>query len=131
MFQVMIQSINSHFYVVVLILISDMEDPALCNDYLGRQSCYSATLTATVPHTISTFIVQAIAVSRKSGFGIAKPLNLKIFKEVFLTLKMPYSVQRGEQISILATVYNYRKEQIGVKAFSQYLVSNNKKRSLQ
>nr|BAJ05269.1 complement component C3 precursor [Diadumene lineata] len=102
-------------------VISDQEDAALCNQYLGRPSCHATSLTATVPHTISTFIVQAIAVSNQSGFGIAKPLNLRIYKDVFMTLKMPYSAQRGEQISILATVYNYRSDDIRVNF---YLTTN-------
>ena len=61
----------------------------------------------TVPDTITTWVMQAIAVSNTTGFGLTPPFNLKAFKTFFVSLKLPYSAQRGEQVSVIATVFNY------------------------
>ena len=66
-----------------------------------------AELAVTVPDTITTWVLQAVAVNSVTGFGMAKPLNLLASQEFFVSLKLPYSAQRGEQVSIMATVFNY------------------------
>jgi hypothetical protein len=63
---------------------------------------------------MTTWVVQAMGVSNTTGFGIAKPLHITTFKPFFIYLSMPYSVQRGEEVSILATLFNYRKYEIAV-----------------
>ena len=61
----------------------------------------------TVPDTITTWVLQAVAVNNVTGFGMAKPLNLLASSDFFVSLKLPYSAQRGEQVSIMVTVFNY------------------------
>ena len=46
---------------------------------------------------------------------MARPLYVRTFKEVFVSLRLPYSVQRGEQISVIATVFNYAEFNLKVK----------------
>ncbi|XP_028394711.1 complement C3-like [Dendronephthya gigantea] len=62
----------------------------------------------TVPDTITSWVLQAIAVSNTTGFGVTPSFSLKVFKPLFLSLKLPYSAQRGEQISVITTVFNYK-----------------------
>ena len=64
-------------------------------------------LHANLPDTITTWVVQAVGISNQTGLGVARPLYIQTFKEFFVSLHLPYSVQRGEQISVIATVYNY------------------------
>jgi hypothetical protein len=52
--------------------------------------------------------MQAIAVSNTTGFGLTPPFNLRAFKPFFVSIKLPYSAQRGEQVSVIATVFNYK-----------------------
>ena len=61
----------------------------------------------TVPDTITTWVMQAIAVSNTTGFGLTPPFNLQSFKGFFVSVKLPYSAQLGEQVSVVATVFNY------------------------
>ena len=61
----------------------------------------------TLPGTITTWVMQAVAVNNQTGLGLATPLRIVSEKNFFVTLKMPYSVKRGEQVSLLATVFNY------------------------
>ena len=51
--------------------------------------------------------MQAVAINNKTGLGLATPLRIVRFREYFISLKLPYSVKRGEQVSLLATVFNY------------------------
>ena len=62
----------------------------------------------TMPDTITTWVLQAIGVSNTTGFGLTPPFTLKSFKSLFVSIKLPYSAQRGEQVSVIATVYNYQ-----------------------
>ena len=64
-------------------------------------------MSVTIPDTITTWVMQAVAINNKTGLGLATPLRIVGFREYFISLKLPYSVKRGEQVSLLATVFNY------------------------
>ena len=68
----------------------------------------------TIPDTTTTWVMQAVAINNKTGMGIATPLRIVGFREYFISLKLPYSVKRGEQVSLLATVFNYHDEEMRV-----------------
>ncbi|KAG9348450.1 hypothetical protein JZ751_002185 [Albula glossodonta] len=70
--------------------------------------------TVSVPDSITTWDIQAIAISKKRGFCIAEPEQLKVFQDFFVSLKLPYSVKRNEQLEVKAVVYNYRAETLQV-----------------
>uniref|UniRef100_A0A8C5F6K7 Uncharacterized protein n=1 Tax=Gadus morhua TaxID=8049 RepID=A0A8C5F6K7_GADMO len=42
-----------------------------------------------------------------AGFCVVEPIELKTFKNIFVSLRLPYSVRRYEQLSIVAVIYNY------------------------
>ncbi|XP_027048067.1 ophiophagus venom factor-like [Pocillopora damicornis] len=73
----------------------------------------------TIPDTITTWVMQAVAINNRTGLGLATPLRILAWRPIFLSLKFPYSVKRGEQISILATVFNYHKEELRAKIYLQ------------
>ncbi|NWU49434.1 CO4 protein, partial [Dromas ardeola] len=60
-----------------------------------------------VPDSITTWEVQAISISPQKGFCIADPHTFAVFKDFFVSLRLPYSVRRHEQLEIKAVVYNY------------------------
>ena len=48
-----------------------------------------------------------------TGLGITKiPTNLKVFQTFFISLNLPYSIKRGEVISIPIVVFNYLNEEL-------------------
>ncbi|XP_056141654.1 complement C4-B [Lampris incognitus] len=63
--------------------------------------------TLYLPDSITTWEIQAVAVSATHGFCVAEPHEIKAFKEVFVSLKLPYTVKKYEQISIAPVIYNY------------------------
>ena len=71
-------------------------------------------MDVTIPDTITTWVMQAVAINNQTGLGLATPLRVVGFKELFLSLKLPYSVKKGEQVSLLATVFNYDPEEMRV-----------------
>nr|XP_022294895.1 CD109 antigen-like [Crassostrea virginica] len=67
-----------------------------------------AQIPTTVPDTITSWIASAFATNNVSGLGIAyKTAKIEAFKPFFVSLNLPYSVVRGEQIVIQANVFNY------------------------
>nr|ADA77514.1 thioester-containing protein-C [Azumapecten farreri] len=66
------------------------------------------TIAATVPDTITSWVASAFAVHPTSGLGIA-PTSAKVeaFSPFFVSLTLPYSVVRGEQLVLQANVFNY------------------------
>lgn len=68
-----------------------------------------------LPDTITTWVVQAVGISNQTGLGVARALNIQTLKDFFVSLRLPYSVQRGEQISVIASVFNYGNFELKVK----------------
>ncbi|XP_070536765.1 C3 and PZP-like alpha-2-macroglobulin domain-containing protein 8 [Ptychodera flava] len=64
-------------------------------------------LKVKVPDTITSWMIDAVSVSKQYGLGIAQTSTLKTFKPFFVDFTMPYSVIRGEQVKLPVTVYNY------------------------
>ncbi|NWH62152.1 CO3 protein, partial [Geococcyx californianus] len=67
-----------------------------------------------VPDSITTWEVQAISISPQKGFCIADPYTFTVFKDLFVSLRLPYSVRRQEQLEIKAVVYNYLPNDIQI-----------------
>ncbi|XP_072572161.1 complement C4-B [Paramormyrops kingsleyae] len=60
-----------------------------------------------LPDSITTWEIQAISLSSSHGICVSDPHELLAFKELFVSLRLPYSVRRYEQLAIAAVVYNY------------------------
>ncbi|KAK3612489.1 hypothetical protein CHS0354_024459 [Potamilus streckersoni] len=68
----------------------------------------TAKLTQIVPDTITEWVANAFALNVESGLGIAAlTANLTVFQKFFVNLQLPYSVVRGEEVVIQASVFNY------------------------
>uniref|UniRef100_A0A8C4ZCD4 Anaphylatoxin-like domain-containing protein n=1 Tax=Gadus morhua TaxID=8049 RepID=A0A8C4ZCD4_GADMO len=63
--------------------------------------------TLSLPDSITTWEIQAVTLSPTHGFCVVEPIELKTFKNIFVSLRLPYSVRRYEQMSIVAVIYNY------------------------
>ncbi|XP_067660553.1 CD109 antigen-like [Haliotis asinina] len=79
-----------------------------CNDY-------TAAISATVPDTITSWVVSAFAVNVVSGLGVApNSAKIRVFRPFFVSLNLPYSVTRGEQLAVQAIVFNYLGQDVDV-----------------
>ncbi|TSK49678.1 Complement C4-B [Bagarius yarrelli] len=70
--------------------------------------------SAFAPDSITTWEVQAVAISPTKGFCIAEPKPLKVFQDFFISVKLPYSVKRNEQLEVKAVVFNYKQQRLQV-----------------
>ena len=67
------------------------------------------SLDVTVPDTITTWMLRAVAISKEQGLGIAED-ELVAFQPFFLTIDLPYSAIRGEEFPVQVAIYNYLDE---------------------
>uniref|UniRef100_A0A8C9RSC9 Alpha-2-macroglobulin-like n=1 Tax=Scleropages formosus TaxID=113540 RepID=A0A8C9RSC9_SCLFO len=75
----------------------------------------SVQLPVTVPDTITTWEADAFCLA-STGLSLAPPTELRVFKPFFLDIILPYSIIRGEQFKLTATVFNYLAECIMMTA---------------
>jgi CD109 antigen len=73
---------------------------------LTTDSNGKATEQITVPDSITTWMLRAVAVSKEKGLGIAED-SLVVFQPFFLTIDLPYSAIRGEEFPVQVAIYNY------------------------
>lgn len=83
-----------------------------------------------VPGTITTWETEAFCLSN-DAFGLAPRAELKAFQPFFLELTLPYSIVRGENFELKATVFNYLSECIMVRPSEAPALMNTLLRDLQ
>uniref|UniRef100_A0AAZ3S5Z8 Complement 4B (Chido blood group) n=1 Tax=Oncorhynchus tshawytscha TaxID=74940 RepID=A0AAZ3S5Z8_ONCTS len=71
--------------------------------------------TVALPDSITTWEIQAVSLSASHGICVAEPHEFRVFKKVFVSLRLPYSVKRFEQMSIAPVVYNYWDQTVQVE----------------
>ncbi|XP_047722719.1 pregnancy zone protein-like [Prionailurus viverrinus] len=64
-------------------------------------------LAAKVPDTITEWKAHALCLSGNTGLGLSPIISLQVFQPFFVELTLPYSVVRGEDFTLKATVFNY------------------------
>lgn len=68
----------------------------------------SMTLQKKVPDSLTTWVLTGFSIDPVDGFALIKaPLKLKVQQKFHLTLNLPYSVKRGEIVTIPCAVFNY------------------------
>ncbi|XP_051262421.1 complement C4-like [Dicentrarchus labrax] len=67
-----------------------------------------------LPDSITTWEIQVVTLSAATGFCVVKPSEFRSFKKVFVSLRLPYSVKKYEQLSISPVIYNYDSNRLQV-----------------
>ncbi|XP_044850427.1 complement C3-like isoform X1 [Mauremys mutica] len=75
----------------------------------------SKTVPFFLKDSITTWEVLAVSLSETKGICVADPYEIKVMKDFFIDLHLPYSVVRNEQVQIRAILYNYREQTIKVR----------------
>uniref|UniRef100_A0A3B5LAV3 Alpha-2-macroglobulin bait region domain-containing protein n=1 Tax=Xiphophorus couchianus TaxID=32473 RepID=A0A3B5LAV3_9TELE len=75
---------------------------------------WNLDMSLSVPDTITTWETETFCLSPQ-GFGLAPRQKLTVFQPFFLELTLPYSIIRGENFELKATVFNYLTKCIMVK----------------
>lgn len=77
----------------------------------GPETTYEVSL----PDTITTWELSAVSVAPSGGICVHEPLEIRVFKKLFVEVNLPYSVIQNEQVEIPVTVYNYDKSERTVR----------------
>ena len=71
----------------------------------------NVTLHKKVPDTITSWIITGFSIDPLTGLGLTKqPSKLTVFQPFFVTTNLPYSIKRGEVVSIPVLVFNYMED---------------------
>ncbi|NXU86100.1 OVOS protein, partial [Xiphorhynchus elegans] len=76
-------------------------------DIVLINSTGKASISYTIPDTITKWKASAFCVEESAGFGISLPATLTAFQPFFVDLTLPYSIIRGEDFLLRANVFNY------------------------
>lgn len=73
-----------------------------------------------LPHTVTTWVGQAICVSESAGFGMSSAASIEAFQPFFLEVHLPYSAKRTEQFQIKVSAFNYAPHALPVRVTLGY-----------
>lgn len=89
---------NTHFFL-------------LSCSYEGRH-----TIHKKVPDTITSWVITGFSLDPINGLGLSKePRNLQVFQPFFVSIDLPYSIKRGEVLSIPVGIFNYLDDEFDVE----------------
>lgn len=80
-------------------------------------------LTKKVPDTITSWIITGFSLDPVTGLGLTQqPSKLNVFQPFFVSTNLPYSIKRGEVVSIPIIVFNYldSDQQTHVTLFNEF-----------
>ncbi|XP_055983278.1 complement C4-B-like isoform X2 [Sorex fumeus] len=67
----------------------------------------SAQVDLLFPDSLTTWEIHGVSLSESTGLCVAKPIQLRVFQEFHLHLRLPVSVRRFEQLELWPVLYNY------------------------
>ncbi|XP_040450916.1 ovostatin-like [Falco naumanni] len=76
-------------------------------DIVLINSTGKASISYTIPDTITEWKASAFCVEELVGFGLSVPATLTAFQPFFVDLTLPYSIIQGEDFLLRANVFNY------------------------
>ena len=75
----------------------------------------NAQIELTAPHTITSWVAEAICTDAVNGLSISNKSSLVVTQDFFADINMPYSVKRGEILPINISVFNTVERSLPVK----------------
>ncbi|KAM3924662.1 LOW QUALITY PROTEIN: venom factor-like [Leptodactylus fuscus] len=85
------------------------------NERPDNKGISTKNLNIFLKDSITTWEVMAVSLSQNKGICVAKPYEIRVMRDFFIDLTLPYSVMRNEQVEIRAVLYNYGHDRIKVR----------------
>ncbi|KAJ8246294.1 hypothetical protein GJAV_G00265970 [Gymnothorax javanicus] len=84
---------------------------------IDKPGCKSTSTTKNsfMKDSITTWEVTAVSLSKTHGICVSDPFEMKVMKQFFIDLKLPYAAVHNEQLEIKAVLHNYNDEGIMVR----------------
>jgi uncharacterized protein YfaS (alpha-2-macroglobulin family) len=74
---------------------------------IDDNQCDAVTFTKKVPDTITSWVISAFALNKANGLGLGDTAKVNVFKPFFVSTTLPYSVKRGETLTLSIQIFNY------------------------
>jgi CD109 antigen len=75
---------------------------------ITNNNCDSVKLSKKVPDTITSWLISAFSLNQANGLGLNEnPTSLRVYRPFFISTTLPYSVRRGEQLTLSIQIFNY------------------------
>ncbi|XP_063436378.1 CD109 antigen-like [Mytilus trossulus] len=72
-------------------------------------------ITSVLPDTITSWVASAFVVNKLTGFSLStSAAKIVGFKDFFISLNLPYSVIRGEEVALQVNLFNYQNTNMSV-----------------
>ncbi|XP_039376941.1 ovostatin-like [Mauremys reevesii] len=88
-------------------------------DLVHIDSNGKASVSFTIPDTITEWKASAFCLEEEAGFGISPSTSLTAFQPFFVDMTLPYSIVRGEKFHLIANVFNYLNKCIEISTVLQ------------
>ncbi|XP_032124926.1 complement C4-A isoform X1 [Sapajus apella] len=72
------------------------------------------TLTLLLPDSLTTWEIHGLSLSKTKGLCVATPVQVRVFLEFHMHLRLPVSVRRFEQLELRPVLYNYLNKNLTV-----------------
>ena len=79
-----------------------------------------ASLDLETPHTITTWIADAVCSDLQSGLSVSNKAELLVTQDFFADILLPYSVKRGEAFPLNVSVFNSVEQVLPMKVTLQH-----------
>lgn len=103
----------ANFFIVLIIFF-----------FFGNSENGEYTSKEKLPHTITEWVGSAVCINEEDGLGVSNQTTIKGFQAFFLSLAIPYSVIRGEIITVTVSVFSYVDDALPVSKFSNSIIIN-------
>ncbi|XP_037812885.1 C3 and PZP-like alpha-2-macroglobulin domain-containing protein 8 [Lucilia sericata] len=85
------------------------------------------TMSFHAPDSITTWVLTAFSLNEETGIGIMDPtFNITASKQFFISTYLPYSIKRGEIVSIPIVIFNYHAETLRTEVIMENSLSQFK-----
>uniref|UniRef100_A0A2K6SSC2 Uncharacterized protein n=1 Tax=Saimiri boliviensis boliviensis TaxID=39432 RepID=A0A2K6SSC2_SAIBB len=71
-------------------------------------------LTVLLPDSLTTWEIHGLSLSKTKGLCVATPVQVRVFLEFHMHLRLPMSVHRFEQLELRPVLYNYLNKNLTV-----------------
>jgi Alpha-2-macroglobulin family len=90
-----------------IIVRTDFPETWIWEDIMNN-NCDAVKFSKKVPDTITSWLISAFSLNQANGLGLNEnPTSLTVFRPFFISTTLPYSVKRGERLTLSIQIFNY------------------------
>ncbi|XP_066512277.1 venom factor-like isoform X1 [Hoplias malabaricus] len=94
-------------------LWTDIKLPEV-TDLSAKDGLVAVPVYSPLPDSITQWGILGISASADTGFCVAEPFNIRVWKPFYIDLRLPRTVARHEHVEVKAVLHNYMNEDLQV-----------------